>query len=247
MFTTPGKIKENHNMFFENFHEEIGTFDSSIIEDFKKKLFNIDLSDPALARQEYCFKDGGKLILPLHFAVVRNQEYFDYVKPLIELAQQTQHPCLNNTHPFRIEISILEPGKSVLWHHDQHIFHKFSERIHFPIVTSDNVEFLAKWFTDKKAYKFKMEPGKIYRFNNRSLHSVKNNNDVFRCHVMIDFIHKNVLHYFMKENKVENLKNNVTITPADELWYFINQNPKKCVEAQLSDDDIEQLKNLARY
>jgi len=234
-------------MFFEQFYEDLGAFDDSIIEEFKQRLFDVDLTDPKLTRPEYCFRDGGKLILPLHFAQVRNEEYYKFVEPLIKLAQGLGHKCLEDTVPFRIEISIIEPGKNVLWHHDQHTFHKFSERLHFPIITNDEVEFIGKWFLDRQAYKFKMKPGRIYRFNNRSMHSVKNPAGNFRCHVMIDFIHKNILNYFLHNGNIEKLAGTVTVTPADEIYYFINNNMKDVEPVELTEDDIQQLKTLKNY
>jgi hypothetical protein len=234
-------------MFFEQFYEDLGAFDDNIIEEFKQRLFDVDLSDPKLTRPEYCFRDGGKLILPLHFAQVRNEEYYKFVEPLIKLAQGLGHKCLEDTVPFRIEISIIEPGKNVLWHHDQHTFHKFSERLHFPIITNDEVEFIGKWFLDKQAYKFKMKPGRIYRFNNRSMHSVKNPAGNFRCHVMIDFIHKNILNYFLHSGNIEKLAGTVTVTPADEIYYFINNNMQGVEPVELTEDDIQQLKTLKNY
>ena len=232
-------------MFFENFYEDMGVFDDNIIKDFKEKLLTVDRNNPDLSRPEYCFADGGKLILALHYGQVRNEEFFKFVKPLIDTAYSTGHQCLNDTVPFRIEISIIEPGKSVLWHHDQHQFHKFSERIHFPILTSDKVDFVSKWFKGDTAYKFKMQPGRIYRFNNRSLHCVNNNNTQdFRCHVMIDFINKGVFEYFRKSGKIENLSSNVAVTAADEIYYYINSKPVGVTATGLTDDDIKQLKTL---
>lgn len=234
-------------MFFENFHEEIGKFDVNIIDDFKKKLFNVDLSDPKLNRPEYCFKDGGKLIVPLHYTQVRNEEFYQYVEPLIKVAQGLNHHCLRNTRPFRVEISIIEPEKNVLWHHDQHLVHKFSERIHFPIITNDDVDFFGKWYLDKQIYKYKMSPGTIYRFNNRVMHKVNNPNKNFRCHVMVDFIHEGVWKYFLNSGNVEKLTSISQISPADEIYYFVNANAKGVTSVQATDDDINQLKNLKNY
>jgi hypothetical protein len=234
-------------MYFENFYEDMGTFDESVLAEFKQNLFNVDLSDPALTRTEYCFKDGGKLILPMHFAQIRNSEYFAFVKPLIEIMQATNHACLKNSVPFRVEISIIEPGKSVKWHHDQHMFHKFSERIHIPIITNDSVEFVSKWFTDDHAYMYKMLPGHIYRFNNRVPHTVKNPHDHFRCHIMVDFIHKGVLEYFLTNNIIEKLAANVVVTPADEIYYLANYQPRAVERKEFTRDDIIQFKQMGKY
>jgi hypothetical protein len=233
-------------MYFENFYEEIGQFDESILTDFKQNLFNVDLSDPLLNRPEYCFRDGGRLILPMNFAEVMNEEYYPYVEPLIQMIQATGHPCLSNTVPYRVEISIIRPGKGVLWHQDQHVCHKFSERIHVPIITNDSVEFMSKWFLEDRAYKFKMQPGHIYRYNNRVTHTVKNPSDQFRCHVIVDFIHKNVLDYFLNTG-AERLTSNVTVTPVDEIYYMVNHQPRGVEVAELTADDQEQLDTMKDY
>lgn len=233
-------------MYFENFHEDIGTFDESILDNLKQVLFNIDLSNPLLTRPEYCFKDGGKLILPLHFGRVTDEEYFPLVKPLIKLIQSTRHPCLANTMPFRVEISIIEPNKTVKWHMDQHVYHKFSERIHIPVITNSQVEFVSKWFTDDTPYKFTMTPGHMYRYNNRVLHTVKNPANVFRCHIMVDFIHRGVFDYFMSKN-IEDLGNNVTVTPADEIYFLVNRNIIGAEPTTYTADDLEELEAVKNY
>lgn len=213
-------------MFFENFYENLGFLPTSLTAPLASELFGVDLEDPLLARPEYCFKDGGKLILPYHLAAVRDEHYFSFIQPLIDYTKELDPPCVRGCVPFRVEISILQPKKSVLWHHDQHLFHKFSERLHYPIVTTDKVTFLAKWFTDDSIYEFKMLPGHIYRFNNRTPHSVDNDADTFRCHVMIDWIKKDVLDYFQQKDAVLEMTKNVAITPTDEIFYYVNRSPK---------------------
>ena len=233
-------------MYFENFYEDIGVFDTSILDSLKSNLFDTDLTNPLYDRVEYCFKDGGRLILPLHFGRVRDYEYFPIVKPLINLIQQTNHPALTNTIPFRIEISIIEPNKSVKWHMDQHIFHKFSERIHIPVITNSSVEFVSKWFMSDTAYKFSMLPGHIYRYNNRVLHTVRNNHDHFRCHVIIDFIHRGVFDYFMARDILE-LGNNTNISPGDEIYYLVNHKPQGVEPYILDSNDHSQIDAIKKY
>lgn len=213
-------------MFFENFYEDLGALPTDLTRPLASELFGVDLEDPSLSRPEYCFKDGGKLILPFHLAAVRDQHFFSFIQPLIDYTRELDPPCVRDCVPFRVEISILQPRKSVLWHHDQHLFHKFAERLHYPIVTTDKVTFLAKWFTDDSIYEFKMLPERIYRFNNRTPHSVDNEADTFRCHVMIDWVKSNVLEYFQKKNTVIEMTKNVAVTPADEIFYYVNRNPK---------------------
>jgi len=212
-------------MFFENFYEDLGSLPVALTLPLANNIFGVDLDDPMLARPEYCFKDGGKLILPLHLAEVRDETYYALVKPLIDYTLKLAPTCIERSVPFRIEISILQPGKSVLWHHDQHLFHKYAERLHYPIITSDQVAFLAKWFTDDNVYCFQMKPGRVYRFNNRTPHSVDNSSTTFRCHVMIDYIKIEVLDYFKEKGTVREMIKNVAITPSDEIYYYVNRSP----------------------
>jgi hypothetical protein len=234
-------------MFFENFHDKIGEFDQSLIEDFKQKLVGINLDDPSIARTEFCFRDGGKLILPLNYGEVVDDEYYPFVEPLIKHAQSLNHFSLKNTIPLRIEISIMQPHKNILWHYDFHPHHKFSERIHFPIITDDKVDFYSKWFSDDKKYKFKMHPGSVYRINNRVLHSVKNNSDNFRCHVMIDFIKKDVWNWVLNNNFKEQFKiASASVKTKDDIFYYINPNTKDTIQEELSPTDLAQLDTLKK-
>jgi hypothetical protein len=234
-------------MFFENFHESIGTFDDSLISKFKEDLFDLDLDDPKLSRTEYCFRDGGKLILPLNYTKVIDQKYYEFVDPLIKHAQSLNHYSLKNTVPLRIEISIMQPHKSILWHHDFHPHHKFSERVHFPIVTDDNVDFYGKWFSDDCKYKFKMYPNTVYRLNNRVLHSVKNNGDRFRCHVMIDFIKKDVWNWVLNNDYLEKFKiANSMVKTSEDIFYYINPNTIHTTREALDEEDLRQLESLKK-
>lgn len=217
-------------MFFENFYEDLAALPTELTGPLAAELFEVDLTDPKLDREEYCFKGGGKLILPLHLAQVRDEKYFALVKPLLDYADSLQLPCLAGSTPFRIEVSIILGDKDVLWHYDQHLFHKFSERLHFPIITNDQVDFLAKWYNDDTIWKFQMKPGRVYRFNNRVPHSVKNRSPNFRCHVMVDYVKNDVLGYFKKLGNVAEMTRNVQVSRADELFYYTNYNPTGVVK-----------------
>lgn len=233
-------------MYFNNFVEDIGEFDVAILSELKSCLFDIDLTNPLFNRPEYCFRNGGRLILPMNFAEVINEEYYPYVAPLVELIQNTNHYSLRNTIPYRVEISIIQPGSNVLWHQDQHRCHKFSERIHIPVVTNDSVEFVSKWYLDDCGYKFSMKPGHIYRYNNRVPHTVKNPHDHFRCHVVVDFIHKGIFEFLLSRGS-ELLTGNVVVTPADEIFYQIVPNPTGVERVELTQDDLAQLENIKNY
>jgi hypothetical protein len=236
-------------MHFENFYEDIGQFDASILAEIKQQILELNLADPELTRPEYCFKNSGLLILPMNYGQVMDMDarYYPYVEPLIELIQATGHYSLRDTRPYRVEISIIQPGTQVTWHNDQHMSHKFSERIHIPIITNDSVEFMSKWFTEPTPYKFKMRMGHIYRYNNRVMHTVKNPADQLRCHVIVDFIHNPVFDYFMDNDLMDQLTSNQPVTPRDEIYYMINRNLPGVEAGELTAEDIRQLRAVANY
>ena len=234
-------------MWFENFYEDIGSFDTSILDNFSKQIRGLDLEHPDYLRPEYCFKDSGLLILPMNYAQVMDARYYALCEPLIRLIQSTGHHCLTNTRPYRIEISIIQPGTRVTWHNDQHVCHKFSERIHIPIITNPLVEFASKWYVEHTPYKFKMLPGHIYRYNNRVMHTVKNPADLLRCHLIVDFIHENIFNYFIDNDMMYKLSNNQPVTQGDEIYYMVNRDLKGVTPSMLDEDDIKQLRAVSAY
>lgn len=59
-------------------------------------------------------------------------------------------------------------------------------RLHIPIITADGVHFFVK----QKRYF--LEPSHLYELNNAVVHSVVNNSDVERVHLLVDMLPEEV-------------------------------------------------------
>lgn len=84
---------------------------------------------------------------------------------------------------FNLQFSLLPNGGKILPHSDLGIGFAFSHRIHIPIITNQNNEFVI----DEKKFHFK--PGQIVEINNKKFHSVENlNTSLFhRIHIILDY------------------------------------------------------------
>ena len=93
-----------------------------------------------------------------------------------------------------------------------------------------------------------MKAGNIYRINNRVPHSVINDSDTFRCHVMIDFIKKDVWNWVLANNYIDQFQiASAMVKTKDDIFYYINPNPKDTIQEELTSTDVEQLKILKNY
>jgi hypothetical protein len=83
----------------------------------------------------------------------------------------------------------LPPKKSIAKHIDSGHHLQNCERIHLPIITDEHVKFII----DDVVYP--MPAGVVCRINNNVPHSVENNSDNYRVHLVMDFVVKNDPHY----------------------------------------------------
>ncbi len=84
----------------------------------------------------------------------------------------------------RVMLLKLPAKKKVLPHCDLGYYLHFLRRIHLPIVTNNNVIFLCN------GIEVPMEAGKLIEVNNNVTHSVENNSDIDRIHMVIDWHYK---------------------------------------------------------
>lgn len=82
----------------------------------------------------------------------------------------------------RSELVVLKANKKVSPHVDGGQMLNISRRCHIPIITNDNV-----FFTVFKN-RVNMKPGICYEINNGMPHSVENNSDLDRVHLILDIL-----------------------------------------------------------
>ncbi len=106
--------------------------------------------------------------------------------PVWELAMN-QIRKLEDLYDANARIAVLDglpPGAKINPHADVHNLYSLAHRVHVPLVTSPGVKF----FIDEEMHYF--EQGKMYEFDNKRVHSVHNDTDIFRIHMVVDLIPK---------------------------------------------------------
>ncbi|MBU0582005.1 MAG: aspartyl/asparaginyl beta-hydroxylase domain-containing protein [Alphaproteobacteria bacterium] len=90
-------------------------------------------------------------------------------------------PKFPDCDPIRVQLAELPPREVISPHRDMHILTKM-HRLHIPIVTHEDVVFIIQ------GRRFYLEPGRLYDLNNAVEHSVENNSDVMRIHLLVDML-----------------------------------------------------------
>ena len=108
---------------------------------------------------------------------------------LIDNVLKSLQDIFNYENPVVIKLmfSKLLPRGEISKHIDEAEILRIVQRIHVPLVTNSDVTVT---INNKK---YKMETGKIYNFNNTLSHSVVNNSDMERVHLIIDYVDQKVL------------------------------------------------------
>lgn len=107
-------------------------------------------------------------------------EFRHVLEPLVEQAiapVKTEAGVVN-----RIALVDLRPGGKIDPHVDGQDMAKRAHRIHIPLITPPGVEYKI----DGK--KFLMQTGKVYDFNNRKRHSVRNKSKRSRINILVDYL-----------------------------------------------------------
>lgn len=106
-------------------------------------------------------------------------------KKLKEIFKTYKNPIIT-----KLVIAKLLPNSNIPQHIDNSEILRVIQRIHIPIITNSDVTVK---INNKQ---FNMEFGKIYNFNNTLLHSVSNNSNKSRIHLIIDYVDQTILDQF---------------------------------------------------
>jgi len=119
------------------------------------------------------------------------EEYKELLAPLIKKIDNYYNKSLKykrlqkkngKAYPVRINFVKLDPKGGDIEEHVDNVFSlSHSHRVHIPIITNDNVDFSIGGEVKN------LKEGEIWEVNNRQLHSVVNNGDKFRVHLIVDW------------------------------------------------------------
>ncbi|MEH6518792.1 MAG: aspartyl/asparaginyl beta-hydroxylase domain-containing protein [Halioglobus sp.] len=82
----------------------------------------------------------------------------------------------------RIQFARMRPNSKIMPHIDQSMMLVAAHRVHVPLTTNSGIRF------DIDGHSVKFAVGEIYEFNNRVVHSVANQGDTDRIHLIIDYL-----------------------------------------------------------
>lgn len=110
--------------------------------------------------------------------------HLNYDHPIWEIAIN-QIRKLEHLYNATAKIAVfdgLAPGTKINPHSDTSHVYTLAHRVHLPLITGPG----AKFFIDGEAFYF--EQGKFYEFDNKRVHCVHNDTDIFRIHLVVDLI-----------------------------------------------------------
>uniref|UniRef100_M4BDP3 Aspartyl/asparaginy/proline hydroxylase domain-containing protein n=1 Tax=Hyaloperonospora arabidopsidis (strain Emoy2) TaxID=559515 RepID=M4BDP3_HYAAE len=87
----------------------------------------------------------------------------------------------------RCILASMPPGAAIPVHHDTGSWVHFTHRMHLPVFTSPDVDFRVGP-NDDNMQRYELQQGTLYELNNISRHSVKNNWDQHRVHLIFDYV-----------------------------------------------------------
>lgn len=113
---------------------------------------------------------------------VKREAWIEYEKLIEPILDKVKTIYGEGSTP-RCMLANLRPGCHIIPHRDIGLALRGSHRLHVPLITNDKVDFIIN--SDRK----EMKVGRLYEFNNQLEHSVKNNGDESRVHLIIDYWH----------------------------------------------------------
>jgi hypothetical protein len=190
---------------------------AALLLDFEKLLYNHNWSKSQLQRPGPLI--GSSVIFhQRYFPVEQSIDKIEYDQ-LDLLLQNKSYELIDNVMQMfpnytilKSEISTCIPGVEQTIHIDPRVFHRFSKRVHLPIVTNDFS------FLEIDNTRYHLEKYSIYEFNNLKPHRSLNLGNTIRTHIIFDIIDQTWLNKILETEKISvmfklvkpTLKNNIT-------------------------------------
>ena len=114
--------------------------------------------------------------------ITNDSKLLSMINPIIEDLENKHNGIRGN-----VLLIKLKAGQNISSHQDSGSYLVSSRRHHIPIITSDNT-----WFT-VGSEKINMAVGECWEINNTRFHSVENNSNIDRIHLLIDIMPKKEL------------------------------------------------------
>ena len=107
------------------------------------------------------------------------QEFGDLVMPIMQDLVAKHYPAGGMV--LRVVLARLLPQCRIHLHYDRHPSFSVAHRIHVPLLVNPDVEFIVG------SERIELQPGHAFELNNAMPHSVANNGDTPRVHLIFDY------------------------------------------------------------
>jgi hypothetical protein len=177
---------------------EIGSVPIELVNKAATLCNNINWAEDRYTRDNDISLSTYSRLLPMKSKSASNPIYTEVEQELVNACTMIIHSLPNefqNLTVINCEIATLPPDTLIKLHYDGKWSHKFSKRIHIPIMTNDKCD--NTWLN----IRLKMEPGKVYEINNRVLHGARNKGETNRTHLIIDFMEPEVFNLELSEGR----------------------------------------------
>ena len=181
---TPKKELEDFNFRFNKSYDvdciadAVQKFSSEwLINQSRQNMVYLGRANPHAHTQTFTVQDHS-----IHWdfgtkieTVVKDQNIFDLVLPIVKDLELTYSGTSG-----RILLINLESNQEVPEHTDKGDYLSTVKRFHIPIITNDNVYYTVNGET------INMKQGECWEINNLKPHSVLNNSNIDRVHLLVD-------------------------------------------------------------
>lgn len=148
-------------------------------------------------------------------STVKDEKAFDLIKNIVTYLEDEYVG-----KSARILLIKLEAGKNVAEHVDGGDYLSTVRRFHIPLATNDSVFYIVN---DEK---INMSKGECWEINNFKPHSVLNNSEEDRIHLLIDILPEYACYSLdgLEENKIKIIEDFIEEKDADAFFSYINDN-----------------------
>lgn len=121
-------------------------------------------------------------------SLIKDLTYFHQDNPInsLILNEVVKLEKLYNARAIMGSLDGMPAGSRIFRHFDQSPIFQATHRVHLPLVTSEEVKF----FIDDVPNYFPV--GRFFEFDNSRYHEVVNDSSIFRIHLIVDLLPKNV-------------------------------------------------------
>jgi hypothetical protein len=148
--------------------------------------------------------------------ILKDKEIYKMISPIIlELEEYMSGKAA------RVLLIKLDANKNITEHTDSGDYLNAVRRFHIPIVTNEKVSYTVN------NQKMHMRTGECWEINNRKPHSVDNDSNEDRIHLLIDIMPEKEFRTFKslsKSSRIKIIENFISQEDADEFISYINNN-----------------------